>query len=111
MRLVHIAYRDAPAPPQTPGHPVNRHAPVADPRLAGAACAGRWPVFDLDVHGETPEDREARHHQARAVCRTCTVTAACHHTAQRLDRRAEGVWAGTLRGATNRPGRPKGPTS
>jgi hypothetical protein len=43
-----------------------------------AACRGvRAPLWDAAVHGETAEQREARHHEARNYCRRCPVALAC----------------------------------
>ena len=42
-----------------------------------AACAGRQPLHDDDLPGETAEEREARHWRAAEVCRRCVVLAEC----------------------------------
>ncbi|QPR31570.1 WhiB family transcriptional regulator [Corynebacterium amycolatum] len=38
-------------------------------------------MFDSDVNGESKEQREARHHQARNLCRRCEVFMQCTATA------------------------------
>ena len=83
-------------------------AALVDQRLTGAACTGHGGLFDLDHDGEDPDQREARHHQATTLCRGCPVHTACGTAARELGRRAEGVWAGQLRGEPKKnPGRPK----
>jgi len=61
-----------------------------------AACA--WSpdktLWDANVHGETPFQREVRHIQAKAICATCPVGFEC---AQAIDWTwDEGIRAGTL---------------
>ncbi|MEH6794025.1 MAG: WhiB family transcriptional regulator [Rhodococcus sp. (in: high G+C Gram-positive bacteria)] len=51
----------------------------AAPDLTGAACAGRWNLFDppdSDAH-ETPEDTRYRHRAAKEICDRCPVFDAC----------------------------------
>ncbi|MGC0362922.1 hypothetical protein ABH922_000906 [Rhodococcus sp. 27YEA15] len=69
---------------------------LVDPRLEGAACVSRAPLFDnfLDEGNEPPEEREARHHHARTICRRCPVRAACDTAAGEHD--SAGIWAGRL---------------
>ncbi len=62
--------------------------------LAGAACVGRAPLFDLDVDGETGEDREARHGQARGLCGDCRVLEVCRASLDSLPPETAGIWAG-----------------
>jgi len=64
--------------------------------LTGAACAGRAPLFDADIDGESSEQRDDRHERARTICRTCSVLNACMSTIATLPRRTDGVWAGVL---------------
>lgn len=70
-------------------------AALLGPDLGGqAACAGLAPMHDAELPGETDEQRQARHHQAIAVCVTCTVQRACAVARAELGRDAAGVWAG-----------------
>jgi hypothetical protein len=70
-------------------------ATLLGPDLGGRpACAGMAPVFDDEVPGEIHSEREARHHQAIAICVTCPVSAACAAARADLGREATGVWAG-----------------
>ncbi|MDI9917859.1 WhiB family transcriptional regulator [Rhodococcus sp. IEGM 1379] len=82
--------------------PVALLAALVDIRLTGAACAGHAPLFDdiLDEGNEPPEEREARHHQARSICRRCPVAAHCE-TAANEDDTTSGIWAGRLQGLTD----------
>ncbi|WP_353888593.1 WhiB family transcriptional regulator [uncultured Corynebacterium sp.] len=73
--------------------------PITDASLDGAACKGHAPLFDLTVHGETSEQREARHHQARNLCRRCPVFTQCTTVAGQLKHdHKQGFWAGMLLG-------------
>jgi len=65
--------------------------------LTGAACRGRAPLFDLDVDGETSDERDDRHETAQRICGTCSVLNACRSTIATLPPRTDGVWAGVLR--------------
>ena len=64
--------------------------------MAGAACTGLAPLHDLDVDGETEEDREARHGHARALCGDCRVLEVCRASLDSLPTATVGVWAGRL---------------
>lgn len=83
----------------------------ADPRLAGAACRGKAPLFDdrLDrgEHDAEPEhERAERHHQARKICLTCSVRAECETAA--TEQESAGIWNGrNMSPALGRPRRPK----
>ncbi|WP_228798815.1 WhiB family transcriptional regulator [Nocardia cyriacigeorgica] len=68
-------------------------ARIADARLAGAACAGHAPLFDLDLPGETDTDRAHRHQTAARICRRCPVRDACRANAHQQHQPA-GIWAG-----------------
>lgn len=71
--------------------------PIRDEQLSGAACRGFSPLFDSTIVGESKEEREARHHRARALCRRCGVRTACTEVARNLPQGyREGVWAGRL---------------
>lgn len=72
---------------------------LVDPRLDGAACKGKAPLFDdrldREDHDAEPEkERAERHHQARKICLTCPVRSACESSA--LDHEASGIWNGRL---------------
>jgi WhiB family redox-sensing transcriptional regulator len=66
------------------------------PAVPGAACAGRQPLWDDHIHGEPDDQREARHHRARAICSRCPALENCRSAAAVLDRFATGIWAGEL---------------
>ncbi|MHD0278842.1 WhiB family transcriptional regulator [Rhodococcus aetherivorans] len=74
----------------------DRLATLVDPRLTGAACAGRAPLFDEHIDGELELDRHARLDAARHICHGCRVQSACRAAALEQDHPA-GVWAGRLR--------------
>lgn len=65
---------------------------LVDPTLSRAACAGRAPLFDDEIDGETAEQREARHHSATSICRNCPVQRECRAAAG--GQHALGIWAG-----------------
>ncbi|MGV0154955.1 WhiB family transcriptional regulator [Rhodococcus sp. GB-02] len=72
---------------------------LVDPRLHGAACKGKAPLFDdrldREDHDAEPEkERAERHHQARRICLTCPVRSACELAAK--DHEASGMWNGRL---------------
>jgi len=69
---------------------------ASDVGLDGAACAGRAPLFDLDVDGAPSAERDDRHETAQRICRTCSVLNACRSTIATLPPRTDGVWAGQL---------------
>ncbi len=74
---------------------------ILGPPLPGAACTGRAPLHDAVIDGETPERQAARHAQARRVCATCRVRAACAALARTEEvlhplRGVSGVMAGQL---------------
>ncbi|WKW97318.1 WhiB family transcriptional regulator [Rhodococcus aetherivorans] len=79
-------------------------AGLVDPRLTGARCAGRAPMFDAEVPGESAEDRAARLAAAAAICRGCPVVGPCRTAALEQDHPA-GMWAGRLRDHAATPGR------
>ncbi|WP_368410413.1 WhiB family transcriptional regulator [Corynebacterium sp.] len=82
--------------PKTRSLPKNLY-PIRDASLTGASCAGHSPLFDADIQGETKQQREARHHQARTICRHCPVLTQCTAVAGRLPQdHRQGLWAGIL---------------
>ncbi|WP_395704747.1 WhiB family transcriptional regulator [Rhodococcus ruber] len=92
--------------PRIPG----RLAALVDPRLTGAACAGRAPMFDDELFGETTENRSARLTAAARICRGCPVRSACRTAVLEQDRPV-GMWAGRLRNTAGTPGRPRKATA
>jgi len=75
---------------------------TSDAGLDGAACAGRAPLFDADIDGESSEQRDDRHATAQRICGTCSVLDACTSTIATLPPRTDGVWAGVLRSGRTR---------
>lgn len=69
--------------------------------LRGAACAGplAW-LWDADLDGvkESTAQKQARHEQARAICRSCPVKAICRAQVDTDPRLAIGssVWGGDV---------------
>lgn len=79
---------------------------LVDPRLAGALCTGKAPLFDAFVLGETPTQRDARLGAAVECCTRCPVRNPCRQAATEHD--AHGIWAGQHHGPPERHvGRPK----
>lgn len=78
-------------------------AGLVDPRLEGARCTGRSPLFDAELDNETAEQRSARLAWARTECTRCPVQGLCRTAAKEQDR-ALGMWAGTVHGLPGRPG-------
>lgn len=71
-------------------------AGVVDPRLEGAACAGRHALFDPPERNEDRDQLAHRHAAAARICATCPVLNACTEVAADLPKaRRVGVWAGT----------------
>lgn len=69
------------------------------PRLPGAACAGRWDVFDPARDGEDVEDLKFRHSAAQRICVTeCPCLADCRSWVESLkpSKRPVGVIAGEV---------------
>ncbi|MEZ5150702.1 WhiB family transcriptional regulator [Rhodococcus zopfii] len=81
-------------------------AGLIDPRLIGARCAGRAPLFDTELPDELPEHRSARLTWATRECTRCPVQTACRTAVTELDS-ATGVWAGHLTDPAGTPGRPQ----
>ena len=72
------------------------------PWAAEAACAGRQPLMDEEVHGESAEEREARYHRAASVCRRCPVLTECDEWRLATPRRQR---VGVIAGHVRMPGR------
>ncbi|WP_432793978.1 WhiB family transcriptional regulator [Rhodococcus ruber] len=69
---------------------------LVDPRLTGAACTGRAPLFDAELEEESAENRSSRLAAAARICSGCPVLSACRTAAREQDHPA-GMWAGRLR--------------
>jgi len=80
-------------------------AGLIDPRLVGAKCRGKAPLFDDQLDDEHPEHRSARLAYAANLCTRCPVQSACRTAASEHD--AHGLWAGTIRNPAGTPGRPR----
>ncbi|MFD4368980.1 WhiB family transcriptional regulator [Rhodococcus sp. NPDC058521] len=78
---------------------------LVDVRLTGASCAGRAPLFDDQLDGESDAQRHVRLTKAAEVCHTCPVRIACATAA--LEHQATGLWAGRIRNPAGNPGRPR----
>jgi hypothetical protein len=62
-----------------------------------AHCREFHPLFDAEIHGETPTEQRHRVAQAKAMCVGCPVIATCELTVRDLaaaGELVEGVWAG-----------------
>ena len=57
------------------------------PDLPEAACAGRAPLFDGDIPGETDDDRDYRLGRAAELCDGCPVRAGCASAAAAMPSR------------------------
>lgn len=67
------------------------------PRLTGAACIGRGNLWDDTIHGESAEDRAARHDAASRICARCPAARECADLARQLSaEHRQGVWAGHI---------------
>jgi len=69
--------------------------PAAD--FTGAACLGRWGLFDPRGDRESTDDLAERHEGAAHVCATCPLPtfARCAATVRALPKSGRrGVWAG-----------------
>lgn len=83
---------------------------LVDPRLTGAACTGRAPLFDAELEEESAENRSSRLAAAARLCRGCPVRSACRTAALEQDHPA-GMWAGRLRNTAGTPGSPRKATA
>ena len=65
--------------------------------LPGAACVGRWSLFDPPARGEPPATTRQRHTQALAICAACPALDRCKDWVDQLppNQRPPGVVAGT----------------
>lgn len=71
-----------------------------------AACAGKSPLFDLEIAGESTADRRARHHAAKWICARCDAQFRCGAAARRGPAGLlTGIWGGDLYTETGRTGR------
>lgn len=83
---------------------------LVDPRLEGARCAGRHPLFDAELDGEAAEARSARLAWARTECARCPVQGLCRTAASEQDHPL-GIWGGKVYGLPGRPGRKDTPAA
>ncbi|MFZ2527418.1 MAG: WhiB family transcriptional regulator [Rhodococcus sp. (in: high G+C Gram-positive bacteria)] len=77
-------------------------AGLVDPRLSGARCAGKAPLFDTEIEEEFTEDRSARLAWAAQQCTRCPVQSACRTAVTELGH-PTGMWAGRVHGRLGRP--------
>ncbi|UTT48847.1 WhiB family transcriptional regulator [Rhodococcus gordoniae] len=78
-------------------------AGLVDPRLTGARCVGKAPLFDAEAFDdETDEQRSQRIAWARTQCAQCPVQSACR-TAATEQNKLTGLWAGHVHGLPGRP--------
>lgn len=76
----------------------------AAPDFEGAACVGRWPLFDPPDDGESRASVQERHEIAVQVCRQCPALEACREWSL-TEKPTGAVVAGTIP-ATPKRGRP-----
>lgn len=71
---------------------------IGAPSLPGAACAGRWSLFDAPEPGADPDDAAYRQQVALRLCRTCPALTRCAEWVDSLpkSKRPTGVIAGQL---------------
>ncbi|NKS20857.1 hypothetical protein GS467_06485 [Rhodococcus hoagii] len=80
---------------------------IYNERLRGAACVGRHELFDAELDREPAQARSRRHRAAQAICARCPVITACDQVAKEHADSIAGVWAGEVRNAAGKPGRPR----
>lgn len=67
---------------------------VSGPSLAGAACAGKAPLFDARAEGEPQALYLRRYRTAAAICRTCPALDACNEAVRESEPgQCTGIWA------------------
>ncbi|WP_298442818.1 WhiB family transcriptional regulator [Gordonia sp. (in: high G+C Gram-positive bacteria)] len=68
------------------------------PDLSGAACSGRWELFDEAEPGEDLDQVRYRHAEAAQICRACPVLDDCREWSANLPgkHRPPGVLAGVI---------------
>lgn len=67
---------------------------VSGPSLAGAACAGKAPLFDARAEGESQALYLRRYRKAAGICRTCPVLDACDQAVNdSAPGQRSGIWA------------------
>lgn len=65
------------------------------PSLAGAACAGKAPLFDARAEDEPRSDYLARVRHASTICETCPVFNKCRQAIDASEPGTRrGIWAG-----------------
>jgi hypothetical protein len=87
------------AVPRRPQRPPDAGLVFLGPNLPLAACKGA-PVslWDATLAGEMSYDRETRHEQAKAICRTCPEMAACLRARLTTPELGEGIYGAQLFG-------------
>ncbi|ANI91669.1 WhiB family transcriptional regulator [Dietzia timorensis] len=74
-------------------------ASLADPRLDGAACKGKAPLFDDRGPRESWYNYRARIAEARSYCQVCKIRTVCAQIIEETPRtRRAGMWAGHVQG-------------
>lgn len=77
-------------------------AALADPRLDGAACKGKAPLFDDRGPKETEYNYRHRITEARSYCHACSIRQACAEIiAETSKTRRTGFWAGKMQGVNH----------
>lgn len=82
-------------------------AALADVRLTGAECVGLAQLFDPRGQSEPDAAFTYRTDTAGKVCARCPVRDECATVAGELGAAAVGIWAGQIRSAPARVGRPR----
>lgn len=73
-------------------------------RWTGAACVGRWRLFDPRGDRENDETFTARTFRAQTICGTCPIRARCRDfAANARPRDRAGIWAGQPYDTKGRP--------
>jgi hypothetical protein len=71
------------------------------PRLPGAACRGKWALFDPAEPTETADETRNRHQAALAACQSCPALAECKQWIESLKPRHRPL--GVVAGRINEP--------
>lgn len=73
-------------------------------RWSGAACLGRWQLFDPRRDDEAAEGYSVRVTLAQGICGTCPILVRCHEYASNArPRDRAGTWAGIPYDSNGRP--------
>ncbi len=71
------------------------------PRLPGAACRGKWALFDPAEPTEAADETRNRHQAALAACQSCPALAGCEQWFAGLQPRQRPL--GVVAGRINEP--------